>query len=301
MVYTVTFNPSLDYVLNVSSFKLGQTNRSDSEYIYSGGKGVNVSRVLTNLGVENIALGFIAGFTGEEIEKEINMSGCKTDFIKLQSGLSRINIKLKLNEETEINAVGPVINDIALEKLFLKLDLIKDGDFLVLAGNVPNTLTENIYEDIIRRVIQKDIKIVVDTTGIQLINVLKYKPFLIKPNIQELNELFGEKVKNDNDIMYSAKMLQKQGAQNVLVSMGKQGAFMITYLGEIYKCEAPKGTLKNSVGSGDSMVAGFLASYINNNNIEDAFIMGVAAGSASAFSNKLATKDEIFNLLNMMQ
>ncbi|MFU7516506.1 1-phosphofructokinase [Clostridium sp. HCS.1] len=297
MIYTITFNPALDYIVRVDDFKIGEVNRTSYEEIYAGGKGINVSIVLNNLNVENIALGFIAGFTGEEIQNRLKQMGCKTDFIKLNSGMSRINVKLKSKEESEINGQGPDINNDDLDKLYKKLDLLKEGDMLILAGSIPSTLPENIYEIIMERLLDKGIKIIVDATKDLLLNVLKYKPFLIKPNHHELGELFNVKIKNDDEIILYAKKLKEMGARNVLVSMAGDGAIFITEDNRVIKSDVPKGKLVNSVGAGDSMVGGFIAGYINEGNLEEAFKMGVATGSASAFSEGLATKDKVNELL----
>lgn len=296
MIYTVTFNPSLDYVVDVKDFQPGIVNRTTAEAVYSGGKGINVSMVLTGLGIDNIALGFIAGFTGQEIQRGMLQKGCKTDFILLKEGLSRINIKLRSQEETEINANGPAITKADTDNLFAKLYQLQDGDILVLSGSIPSTLSSDIYEIIMERLSSKNIKIVVDATKDLLLNVLKYKPFLIKPNHHELGEMFHRKLTKKEDIIIYAKKLQEAGAQNVLVSMAGDGAILIGEDGSAFHLAAPKGKVKNSVGAGDSMVAGFLAGYLQNNSIKEAFRMGIAAGSASAFSNELATKDEILNL-----
>ncbi len=297
MIYTITFNPALDYIVRVDDFKLGQVNRTSYEEIYAGGKGINVSIVLNNLSVENIALGYIAGFTGEEIEKKVKSMGCKTDFIKLNNGLSRINVKLKSNEESEINGQGPDITDKDLDKLYKKLDLLKEGDILVLAGSIPNTLPENIYEIIMERLKDKEVKIIVDATRDLLLNVLKYRPFLIKPNHHELGDLFNIEIKNEEEIIFYAKKLKEMGARNVLISMAGDGAIFITEDNQVIKSAVPKGKLVNSVGAGDSMVGGFIAGYLKNSNLEEAFKMGVATGSASAFSEGLATKDKVNELL----
>lgn len=297
MIYTITFNPALDYIVRVDDFKIGEVNRTSYEEIYAGGKGINVSIVLNNLNVENIALGFIAGFTGEEIQNRLKQMGCKTDFIKLNSGMSRINVKLKSKEESEINGQGPDINNDDLDKLYKKLDLLKEGDMLILAGSIPSTLPENIYEIIMERLLDKGIKIIVDATKDLLLNVLKYKPFLIKPNHHELGELFNVKIKNDDEIILYAKKLKEMGARNVLVSMAGDGAIFITEDNRVIKSDVPKGKLVNSVGAGDSMVGGFIAGYINEGNLEEALKMGVATGSASAFSEGLATKDKVNELL----
>ena len=297
MIYTITFNPALDYIVRVDNFKVGQVNRTSYEEVYAGGKGINVSIVLNNLDVENIALGYIAGFTGDEIENRVKSMGCKTDFIKLNNGMSRINVKLKSNEESEINGQGPAINDSDLDELFNKLDSLKEGDVLVLAGSIPNTLPENIYEIIMKRLENKNIKIIVDATKDLLLNVLKYRPFLIKPNHHELAELFNVELKDEDEIIIYAKKLKEMGAKNVLISMAGDGAIFITEDNKVIKSNVPKGKLVNSVGAGDSMVGGFIAGYLNNGDLEEAFKMGVATGSASAFSEGLATKDKVYELL----
>lgn len=297
MIYTITFNPALDYIVRVKDFKTGATNRTSYEEIYPGGKGINVSIVLNNLGVNNMALGYVAGFTGREIETRVNEFGCKTDFIKLNEGMSRINVKLKSGEESEINGMGPDINKEALNALYEKLDRLKDEDILVLAGSIPNTLPKDIYENIMGRLQSHKVKFIVDATGDLLLNVLKYKPFLIKPNHNELADLFKVEIKSEEEMIYYAKKLREMGAENVLISMAGDGAIFVTSRGEVLKTSAPKGILRNSVGAGDSMVAGFIAGYLNNFKLEDGFKMGVATGSASAFSDGLATKEKVEELL----
>ncbi|MBU3209731.1 1-phosphofructokinase [Clostridium algidicarnis] len=298
MIYTITFNPALDYVVRVDDFNLGRVNRTSYEEIYAGGKGINVSTVLNNLEVESVALGCIAGFTGDEIERRVKSKGVHTDFIKLNNGMSRINVKLKSKEESEINGKGPYISKEELNELFSKLEAIKEEDFLVLAGSIPDTLPKDIYETIMERLNLKKVKFIVDATGELLLNVLKYKPFLIKPNHHELSDLFNIEIKDDDKIIYYAKKLQEMGAENVLVSRASKGAIFIKSNGEVMKSVAPKGDVKNSVGAGDSMVAGFIAGYLKNKDLEEAFKMGVATGSASAFSEDLAKKDLIEKLLN---
>lgn len=300
MIYTITFNPALDYIVRVQDFKIGKVNRTSYEEVYAGGKGINVSIVLKNLDVENVALGYIAGFTGDEIEHKVKAFGCNTDFIKLNTGMSRINVKLKSNEESEINGQGPNISDRDLEELYKKLDLLKEGDILVLAGSIPTTLPKNIYEIIMERLSNKGIRFIVDATGELLLNVLKYKPFLIKPNHHELAELFNTTIENEEDIVIYAKKLREMGAENVLVSRAGDGAIFVTENDEIIKSNVPKGKLINSVGAGDSMVGGFIAGYLKNKNLEEAFKMGVATGSASAFSEGLATKEKVSELLNQI-
>ena len=300
MIYTVTFNPSLDYIINVENLKLGETNRSSSEMILSGGKGINVSTVLKNLGYDNIALGFVAGFTGKEIENGAKEFGINTDIITLKNGLSRITVKIKSELETEINCTGPSRDKEELELLYKKLNDLKEDDILVLAGSVPTSLPQDIYEKIMEMLHLKGIKIIVDATKDLLLNVLKYNPFLIKPNNHELGEMFGVTLKTEDEIVEYAKKLQDMGAKNVLISRAGDGAIMITEKGEVYKSPAPKGKVVNSVGAGDSMVAGFIAGYLKNKNYEEAFKTGIASGSASAFSKYLATKEEVLEILNRL-
>lgn len=300
MINTITLNPSLDYIVKVDNFKVDAVNRSNEEQIYPGGKGINVSIVLNNLGVKNTALGFIAGFTGNEILRRIKDHGVDCDFIKVKSGLSRINVKLKSNEETEINGSGPRISESDLELLFEKISHLKKGDYLVLSGSIPSSVPNDIYESIMKRLLDKEVEFVVDATKDLLLKVLKYKPFLIKPNHHELAELFNVTLNDDNDIIKYGKKLQEMGAKNVLISMAGDGAILIPENGDPIKREVPKGILKNSVGAGDSMVAGFISGYLKNNDINEAFKMGIATGSASAFSEELATKDEVINLLEQM-
>jgi 1-phosphofructokinase len=297
MINTITLNPSLDYIVRVDNFNTGSVNRSEKEDIYAGGKGINVSIVLKNLGVENTALGFIAGFTGDEIENIVKGHEVNSEFIKLNNGMSRINVKLKSNEETEINGMGPKITESDVNELYHKLSDMKDGDFLVLAGSIPNSLPSDIYEKIMKDFEHKNINFVVDATKELLLNVLKYKPFLIKPNHHELGEMFNVKLENIEEIICYAKKLQELGARNVVISMAGDGAILITEDGDVLKIDAPKGKLINSVGAGDSMVAGFLAGYIESKDLKKAFKMGVATGSASAFSEGLATKEKVEELL----
>lgn len=297
MIYTVTFNPSLDYLVRVNDFKLGVVNRSTSEAITAGGKGINVSMVLKNLGVDSVALGFVAGFTGNEIERKIKAHGCTTNFIHIEEGLSRINIKLKSGEETEINGQGPHILHHDRHELFEQLNQLDNGDILVLAGSIPNTLPEDTYQEIIKMLIGKDIKVVVDATKDLMLKVLRYHPFLIKPNKHELGEMFGVDLTTQAEVIQYAKKLQQLGARNVLISMAAEGAILICEDEKVYQRPAPKGKVVNSVGAGDSMVAGFITGYLRGNDFEEAFKMGIATGSASAFSEKLATKEEVAQLL----
>ena len=297
MIYTVTFNPSLDYVIQVDDLTLGNVNRTTKEAVFPGGKGVNVSVMLSNLGISSTALGFIAGFTGEQLKKMLTEFGCDTDFIELKEGLTRINVKINSNEESEINGQGPDISNAAIEQLFEKLQNLKEGDILVLAGSIPNTIPENIYEIIMEKLQEKGIRVVVDATKDLLLNVLKYHPFLIKPNNHELGEMFGVTLNSDEEIITYAKKLQEKGAENVLVSMAGDGAILITEDGAIYKGLPPKGKVVNSVGAGDSMVAGFLTGFLNTGDYEKAFRLGIATGSATAFLAWLATKEDVVSLL----
>ena len=296
MIYTITFNPALDYIMVVPSCRNGEVNRTESEKIMAGGKGINVSIVLNNMGVENTALGFISGFTGGAIENILADMNCKTDFIKLDNGFSRINVKIKSDTETEINGQGPDISDSAVKKLYEKLDSLNDGDTLVLAGSIPSSLSDSIYCEIMDYLKDKKLNIVVDATKDLLVNVLKYKPFLVKPNNHEIGEIFGVELKTRSEVVPYAKKMQEMGAKNVLVSMAGEGAVFVGENGEVYESEAPKGKLVNSTGAGDSMVAGFLAGYIEKQDFMYALKMGLSAGSASAFSENLATKEEILNV-----
>ena len=296
MIYTVTFNPSLDYIVSVNDFQLGLTNRTDSELILPGGKGINVSTILMNLGIDSTAFGFAAGFTGEEIIREVEAMGIRSDFIKIDSGISRINLKLKNIDGTEINGAGPEISEEKIEELLRKLDILGEGDILVLAGSIPASMPADMYSTIMERLQHKNVTFIVDATKDLLINVLKYKPFLIKPNNHELGELFDVKLTTREEVIPYGKKLQKQGARNVLISMAGEGAVLVAEDGSVYEAPAPKGTLVNAVGAGDSMVAGFTAGWIEKKDYRHAFYMGVSAGSASAFSEYLATKEEIMDL-----
>ncbi len=290
MIYTVTCNPSLDYIVDVPGFRLGVTNRTTAEMLMPGGKGINVSMVLQNLGIENTALGFAAGFVGDEICRNLEEIGCKTSFIRLENGISRINVKLRSADGTEINAKGPTIPEDALQKLMLQLDTLQSGDILVLAGSIPTGMPMTLYQDIMERLSKKDVLIVVDATGDLLCHVLPYHPFLIKPNHHELGEIFGVTIETEEQIEKYAKRLQEQGARNVLVSMGGKGAALLAEDGMFYRLPAPKGTLVNSVGAGDSMVAGFLTGWLETKDYKHAFRFSVATGSASAFQDGLAKR-----------
>lgn len=298
MIYTVTLNPSIDYIVRLDELKTGITNRTTSEEYYIGGKGINVSCVLAELGIKSTALGFVAGFTGEAIEKGLKNPKITADFITLKSGISRINIKIKAGEETEINCQGPHIDEEELLNLFDKIDNIQSGDTLITAGNIPNTLPDDVYERIIEKLDGKDVRIVVDATKKLLVNSLKYKPFLIKPNRQELSEIFDTTVKTESDVVKYAQELQKMGAKNVLVSLGGDGALLVDEFGKVHKEGVIKGhKVLNTVGSGDSMVAGFVAGCIDKNDYAYALKLGSACGNATAFLNGLATKDKIDELL----
>ena len=297
MIYTVTFNPSLDYVIGAEKLEPGKINRTTRENIYPGGKGNNVSVVLSNLGHKSKALGFVSGFTGEALEKMLDYFGCYTDFIQLDNGFTRINVKINAGEETEINGQGPKISEEAIGKLYEKLDVLTKGDVLVLAGSIPNTLPEDIYERIMARLDGRGIRIVVDATKDLLMNVLKYHPFLIKPNNHELGDMFGVQLETDEEIIEYAGKLKEMGARNVLISMAGDGAILLDEHGKVYQGRPPKGEVLNSVGAGDSMVAGFVTGYLNTGDYEKAFELGIATGSASAFEYWLAEKEDVVKLL----
>ena len=299
MIYTVTFNPAIDYVVRTDSIKLGCTNRAVSEELYFGGKGINVSAVLAELNVKSKALGFTAGFTGEAIEKGVKDMGIEADFVHLSSGNSRINVKLKATEETEINGQGPCISEEALAALFAKLENIGIGDTLIPAGSIPNSLPSDIYEKILERLSGRDIRFVADATGKLLMNVLKYRPFLIKPNNFELGDFFGVEIITDDDTIKYATELQKMGAQNVLVSMAEKGALLLDEKGYTHRCGVCKGELKNSVGAGDSMLAGFIAG-IDCGDYDYALKLGTACGGATAFSYGLAKMNLIDELMQQL-
>lgn len=300
MIYTVTLNPALDYVMKVGNIRYDDINRSESEEIYYGGKGINVSVILTRLGVENKALGFVGGFTGEKLYEMLKKDGIDCDFNILKNGYTRINVKIKAQTELDVNAQGPAIDEEDIALLLEKLDGIKQGDFLVLAGSIPNTLPDDIYERILSRLDGRGINFVVDATGDLLKNVLKYKPFLIKPNHHELGDLFGVKAKSEQDIVFYAKKLQEMGARNVLVSRAKDGATLIDEQGSVTTFGNVEGELVNSVGCGDSMVGGFLAGWIEKGDYSYALKLGAACGNATAFSQELATADEIKNVFDIM-
>ena len=301
MIYTVTFNPALDYVVKLPQMNLGEINRTKKEHISFGGKGINVSVVLRHLGFESIALGFVAGFTGNEIEEQVKAEGVIASFIHLKEGVSRINVKIKAEEETEINGSGPVITQEDINALFGQLEKLQDGDVLILAGAIPCTLPENMYEQIMEQISHKNIDIVVDATKDLLLNVLKFHPFLIKPNNHELGEMFGVKLKTEEEIEQYAKKLQDMGARNVLVSMAGDGALLVTEEGSVHRIGVAKGKVVNSVGAGDSMVAGFVASYSRYHDYQKALKYGSAVGSATAFSEGLAVKEKVEELLAQLQ
>lgn len=298
MIYTVTFNPSLDYCVVVKDFKAGAVNRTDSEQIYPGGKGINVSIVLKNLGISSTTLGFLGGFTGDEIEKRLKEQSVRTDFIRVSEGISRINVKLRSGEETEINGNGPVIGAVEMKQLYEKLGRLKDGDTLVLAGSIPAGMPEHVYQEILAFLGVKKIRTVVDATGELLLNVLKYHPFLVKPNHHELGALFGVEINTKKDAAVYGGKLRQAGACNVLVSMGAAGAVLLTEDGQILEKDAPGGAVVNSVGAGDSMVAGFLAGYEKYKDYEKALRYGLCAGSASACGEGLATGAQLEKMLS---
>lgn len=289
MIYTVTFNPSLDYIVTVPEFELGKTNRTAAEQTLPGGKGINVSTVLKNLGFPSVALGFVGGYVGDEIQRRLLKMGLQCDFITI-SGCSRINVKLKNYNGTEINSAGPVISEAEKAQLIEKLQRLKAGDILVLAGSIPASLPATIYSDIMDMLEGRGVLFVVDATKELLLNVLKYHPFLVKPNHHELGEIYGVELKTRESVIPYAKRLKQQGAQNVLVSMGGEGAVLVDAQDQVHMLSAPEGELVNAVGAGDSMVAGFLAGWLETKDYQEAFRMGLAAGSASACSEELADR-----------
>lgn len=298
MIYTVTFNPSLDYIVTVDDFHMGKVNRTREEKIFAGGKGVNVSIVLKNLGYESTALGYTAGFTGDEINRILEEKGINTNFKKVKSGISRINIKLKSSEETEINGQGPVISSDDVQALYGRLEKdIKEDDILVLAGSIPDAMPQDSYSNILKRLEHSNVKVVVDATKDLLVNALKYRPFLVKPNNHELGEIFGADIDSREKAAEYGRKLKEKGAVNVLVSMAGKGAVLITEDGKVLESDAPEGKVVNSVGAGDSMVAGFIAGYLKSNDYSEAFKMGLCTGSASAFSEELASKEDVERLM----
>lgn len=297
MIYTVTLNPSLDYIVEVKNLTLGATNRTSFEQMLPGGKGLNVSFVLNNLGFPTTALGFLAGFVGDEIERRVAETGVTTEFRKLKEGCSRINMKVRNVDGTEVNGMGPEIPETEVRELMERLDELQKDDILVLAGSIPSSMPTTVYSDIMNRIAKKGENagppVVVDATKDLLLNVLEYHPFLVKPNHHELGELFDVTLTTREEVVPYAKKLQENGARNVLVSMGALGAVLVDEQGNVHLSEAPEGIVVNSVGAGDSMVAGFLAGWMEKKEYEHAFRMGLAAGSASAFSEKLATREEV--------
>lgn len=300
MIYTVTFNPAIDYVIHMDGIIPGSVNRTESEEVFFGGKGINVSTVLRNMDVDSIALGFIAGFTGTAIEQHLESCGIKTSFIRLDQGISRINIKIKAEDETDINCQGPEISDEAIKKLLYRLEQLHSGDMLILAGSIPKSLPDDIYERIMERLDGSGANVVVDATGDLLVNVLKYKPFLIKPNNHELGEIFGIQINTDEEIVEYANRLREFGAKNVLVSRAGDGAILVTENGEVIKMGVPQGRVLNSVGAGDSMVAGFVIGYLNSGDYKEALRLGTACGSATAFSQGLAERPMVEELLKSL-
>ena len=298
MIYTVTFNPAIDYVVHTGGLVLGSVNRASSESMFFGGKGINVSIVLAELGVRSIALGFTAGFTGEAIENGVRAMGIETDFIRLPEGNSRINVKIKSGEETEMNGQGPDIDTASLEKLFARLDGLSEGDTLILAGSIPKSLPPDVYERILKRLSGREIRTVVDASGELLMNVLKYRPFLIKPNDQELGELFGVKIESKEDVVLYGSKLRELGARNVLVSMAGEGAVLLDENGGVHRSAACRGTVRNSVGAGDSMLAGFVSGL--EKGFDYALRLGTACGGATAFSDGLASREQIDELLGQI-
>ena len=300
MIYTVTFNPSLDYSIGIKDFQEGALNRANFEEIRVGGKGINVSIVLTSLGIDNIALGFIAGFTGEQIQKGMEQLGCKTNFIMLPQGFSRINVKMLSDQETEMNGMGPAVSAEECEQFMVRLNVLKPGDTLILSGSIPQSMPQDMYERILETIDTDQVHVIVDTSSEMLRRTLPYHPHLIKPNLIELSELFGHDLSAYDDIVGCAKHLQEEGACNVLVSMGSEGAILVTEEGQVFSAPAPSGKLVDSIGAGDSMVAGFVAGYMERGSMVDAFAKGLAAGSATAYKKGLATSEEIAAIAQRM-
>ena len=301
MIYTVTFNPAIDYVVRLGNpLQPGAVNRAAGEDCVLGGKGINVSGVLAQLGVESVALGFIAGETGAWLERGLTAQGLHTDFIWLENGMTRINVKIKAGQETELNGAGPNIPESAMQALETKLDALQKDDVLILAGSIPACLPQSTYERLLARLRGRGVRAVVDATQDLLLKVLPYKPFLIKPNNHELSEIVGHELTTDDEIVAAAAGLQAQGARNVLVSMAGDGALLLDENGAVHRIGCPKGKVVNSVGAGDSMVAGFVAGYLRTGDYRYALRLGTACGSATAFSVGLATKAEIDRLLEII-
>lgn len=305
MIYTLTCNPSLDYMIYVTGFQMGKTNRTTQEQLVAGGKGINVSMMLKNLGWDSVCTGFVAGFTGEEIARQIKEMGLQEDFIRNPSGTSRINVKLQTGfpggedriSETELNGRGPEIEEVSLRQLRRKMQSVQNGDVLILSGSLPGSLPDTFYKSILEQLAHKDVKVVVDTAGDSLFHTLSYGPFLVKPNKQELEELYHVTIETDEELWHYGREIQLAGANNVLISLGEDGALLLTQNGTAYKADAPKGRLVNGVGAGDSMVAGFLVGYLETGRDVDAFAMAVAAGSASAFGSGFADREKVEELL----
>lgn len=300
MIFTVTFNPALDYIMRLDTFKEGETNRCAYEEIYVGGKGINVAVMLGRLGIQSKALGFVAGFTGDAIERAVRAEGVSCDFVRLRRGFSRINVKVKSGVETELNGNGPQISEDAVTELFAKLDGLVKGDILVLAGSIPGSLPADIYERILGRLDGRGVRFVVDATGALLVNVLRYRPFLIKPNDRELGDIFGRELKTDGEIIECARKLREKGAVNVLVSMAGRGSILVDEFGKVHKMAAAKGKLVNSVGAGDSMVAGFLAGCRSQPDYAYALKLGTACGGATTFSKWLADRETVDSLFSTL-
>ncbi|MFV0396229.1 MAG: 1-phosphofructokinase [Coprobacillaceae bacterium] len=296
MIYTVTMNPSLDYISHVKEFQLGEVNRNYKEDMFPGGKGINVSTILCNLNQETIAVGFLAGFTGLEIENKLKEKGIQTKFVYVDKGISRINVKIKSQEETELNGMGPIIDEKAISQLLSYLTSLKKDDILVLAGSIPNSLPTNMYQQIMTKIKDKNVRVIVDATDEVLLSTLECKPFLIKPNIKELEEIMKKTLCTKEEIIEAAQHLQSLGAKNVLISCGKDGAILVCESKEVYHQNAPKGSAVNSTGAGDSMVAGFVYGYTKNHNYLEGLQWGVACGSATAFTLDLATKEQIYKV-----
>ncbi len=301
MIYTVTLNPALDYIVKVDNLDLEGVNRSREEHIFYGGKGINVSYILNELDIKSTALGFVAGFTGKELERGVSEFGVDTDFIEVSKGITRINVKIKADKESEINGLGPEITSDDVERLYKKLEKLSDGDILVLSGSIPSCMPSDTYEKILQKLEGRNIRVVVDATKDLLKKVLKYKPFLIKPNNHELAELFSVELNSDEDIIKYARKLRDMGAVNVLISMAGDGAILVDENDETHKINVAKGKVVNSVGAGDSMVAGFLAGYIKTGDYEEALILGTACGGATAFNDGLATREDIEEILKQFK
>ena len=297
MICTVTFNPSLDYIVRVDDMRLGAINRTTYEQVLPGGKGVNVSIVLGNLGHASRALGFVAGFTGDELVRLCAEAGVDCDFIRVEWGMTRVNVKVKSAEETELNGMGPQMGEEDVEVLLARTDALGAGDTLVVSGSVPACLPHDMYERVMERVAPRGVRVVVDAERDLLTRTLPLGPFLVKPNNHELGDIFGVELRTRDEVVPYARRLQEMGAANVLVSMAGEGGVLVAETGEVFQSPAAKGTVVNSVGAGDSSVAGFLAGLAETGSYEAAFRMALATGSASAFSDHLATRAEVEALL----